>query len=272
MRLFRRSMTPSPALAPKFGPPAPRPVPEEPCLDAAPACERPSEPAIDPGWINEARRVCDAASRGDMEARVLHADRAGPALAPLLHAINHMLDMTDAFIREATASLQHAGRGQFFRRVLPQGMLGSFGTAASSINETTVEMHERAIQLAEAQRRRLSLESDFQDARLVAGRLEQAGNEIRNMSGVIERIADQTNLLALNAAIEAARVGPAGRGFAVVAAEVKKLSEQTAQATEKIHADLQTMQEATRDTTASIERIWTVIRTQDGSLARAPGA
>lgn len=51
--------------------------------------------------------------------------------------------------------------------------------------------------------------------------------EIRKIVKVIVGIAEQTNLLSLNAAIEAARAGEAGRGFAVVAEEVKKLADQS---------------------------------------------
>jgi methyl-accepting chemotaxis protein len=80
------------------------------------------------------------------------------------------------------------------------------------------------------------------------GYLKNDMRQVESIVKVINRISEQTNLLALNAAIEAAKVGKAGSGFTVVANEVKKLADQTREASTSINNIINSAQNQTERT------------------------
>ena len=87
----------------------------------------------------------------------------------------------------------------------------------------------------------------------VVAKLGERSKEIGNIVEVISGISGQTNLLALNAAIEAARAGEHGHGFAVVAEEVRKLAEESQNASKQIGDLIRAIQEETEEAVTAME-------------------
>lgn len=114
-------------------------------------------------WIRKAAVVCREASKGNLEARILGYSKDDD-LGELFRSLNHMLDITDAFVRESRASLEYAARGKFFRRVLLRGLPGTFRSAAMTINAGTEEMERGAKALDDSRVKRLALADDFEKA------------------------------------------------------------------------------------------------------------
>ncbi|MDP4090368.1 MAG: methyl-accepting chemotaxis protein, partial [Bacillota bacterium] len=74
----------------------------------------------------------------------------------------------------------------------------------------------------------------FESVKAKIEQLSSSVGQIHLITETINSVAKQTNLLSLNASIEAARAGEAGSGFVVVAGEVRKLADQTLQASQDI--------------------------------------
>lgn len=89
--------------------------------------------------------------------------------------------------------------------------------------------------------------------------IKQIGSTIN----VVENISEQTNMLALNAAVEAARAGEFGKGFAVVAGEIRKLADESKQATNKITTLVNDIEQTTSST---------IMVTEDGAKEIEIGA
>ena len=96
--------------------------------------------------------------------------------------------------------------------------------------------------------------------------------EVNNITNVISDISNQTNLLALNAAIEAARAGEAGKGFAVVSEQVRKLADQTKNATEDAKKVISTIINGANDVLNTSNSITKMVDQQSDTAANTGSA
>lgn len=98
------------------------------------------------------------------------------------------------------------------------------------------------------------------------GELEDKTKSVNAFIEIINGIATQTNLLSLNASIEAARAGDAGRGFAVVAEEIRKLSEESANAANEIKKVATDIMKQTQSTVSSVGSAQEIVKMQNETV------
>lgn len=95
---------------------------------------------------------------------------------------------------------------------------------------------------------------------------------IKDILKLITGISEQTNLLSLNASIEAARAGEAGRGFTVVAEEVKKLADQSKEASSNIDDIIQNIQKRAEATVIVANNASNIVEDQMRSVGQTDEA
>ncbi|OSI27036.1 methyl-accepting chemotaxis protein [Bradyrhizobium canariense] len=137
-----------------------------------------------------------------------------------------------------------------------RGMMESVAAGSEELNASVREISEA---MTKSRETAMSAVEQVASADAQAQRLTEAALAMSGIVELINNITGQINLLALNATIESARAGEAGRGFAVVASEVKSLANQAKQATDKIGAEIGSLNGISGDVVTALASIKTAI-------------
>lgn len=178
------------------------------------------------GVIERISKVCGAAARGDLEARV--QDDPEPGLIGCLQRnVNHLLDISDAFVREASGSMAAVAQGKYYRKVVLRGLPGSYANAARTLNRATETMEVRVNDFAR-------FASDNVTA--VMTNVANAAADMKASAEVMSGAATEGNRLAASVAASAEQVTANVQSVAAAAEElagsVSAIAHQAAQSTQ----------------------------------------
>jgi methyl-accepting chemotaxis protein len=144
---------------------------------------------VDPATQEEIARttaLCNTIAQGDFETRILHIQKDGP-LANMQWAINELVDRTDAFMREAEASMTHVSQQKYYRRILTKDMQGSFRRTADAINMCTSSFRERGEEFHKI------IEHFERDVGSLSGSIFQTSEKLQVSADTLSSNAGSTN-------------------------------------------------------------------------------
>lgn len=243
--------------------------------------------------IGRANELAQTVARGDLTPTVTidSKDETGQ----LLSAIQTMLDSLNALIlqvKQSTIQLVSTATRITSTAKIQESTVQDFGTStaeiATAVNEISTTSRElyntmsgisgnsaETAQLAEAGRNQLeemgqTMDSLSEATQSISGKLAIISEKAQNIDKVvtaISKVSEQTNLLSLNAAIEAEKAGEYGLGFAVVAREIRRLANQTSQASVDISGIVGEMQNAVSSGVMEMDRFSEGVRGGVGEIS-----
>ncbi len=100
----------------------------------------PSSTSSDTGSDLEAsiQRVLKSASIGQLEDRVTHIPEDGSNLSKRAYYLNDLLDQIEAFMRDASTSIEYASSGKTYRKSYSAGLHGIFASTVVGLNKAIV--------------------------------------------------------------------------------------------------------------------------------------
>jgi methyl-accepting chemotaxis protein len=92
--------------------------------------------------IKACSNVMAQAAQGDLNVRIINLQEGGD-IGLLARNINRVMDLTEAFTKEANTAMEYANKRKYFRHIITTGLRGNFTYYAETINKSLDRMEAR---------------------------------------------------------------------------------------------------------------------------------
>lgn len=208
----------------------------------------------------------------------LMLDRFGKLLRQVKEAAERV-NSSAGNLRDTSGQMSGTAKHQAEESVRALSSVENLAMSMRQVAQTAGASSDSAKQVLTAtERGRLAVQETVQDMQNIRAAVQRMSKQVKGLGdrsleisqivSTIREIASQTNLLALNAAIEAAGAGEAGARFAVVADQVRKLAENSTQATREIADLVKVIQQETQDAVVAMEQETQAVEAGSASALR----
>ncbi|WP_340117305.1 methyl-accepting chemotaxis protein [Pelagibius sp. 7325] len=195
----------------------------------------------------------EIARSGDFSRRIMKGKSSADAEV-LRHAINYLVDVTDAFVREAGASMQHVAAGKYFRKIILRGLPGDFRSSANRVNEAIAEMSGKSERFS-------ALTGTFEkEISATIETVERAASAIGSQSKALNGCAADSNH---RATAMAAAATEASANVQTVASAADQLSAAIQEITSKVERQAAITQQARENAETASDRMRELVETSE---------
>jgi methyl-accepting chemotaxis protein len=162
--------------------------------------------------VHRSADVILQAASGRLDVRVIGITDTG-VLGELDHAINRLLDLTEAFTKEADAAMSKTAEGRYFRHILLEGLVGEFADHARLINVALSSMETKSKDFAS-------------EANAVGGSIKNISQAVAATATQLEATAQQMSHIASQTASQSSTVARAAEDASASVETVAAAAEQ----------------------------------------------